>query len=66
MTHTQTHTAWRCIGSLTMYVASINYHNAGDPYSYTSKVEDALPLSENQCRAFCNYMKQCADVGFWC
>jgi hypothetical protein len=61
----QTHTAWRCIGKLTMYVQTVNHHNAGDAYTYSSKLSDAAELSEAQCKAFCAYMKDCSTVGFW-
>lgn len=65
MTLTNTHHAWRSIGNSIGYVESINNTGKGDRYSYTGKVDNALLMSDKQCRSFCAYMRQCATVGFW-
>ena len=59
------HNAWRSIGINIGYVEAINTTGKGDRYSYTDKLEKALPMTEKQCRLFCSYMKQCDTVGFW-
>lgn len=61
----KTHTAWRSIGSGIGYVEAINTTGIGDKYSYTDKADNALLMSEHQCKTFCAYMKQCDTVGFW-
>jgi hypothetical protein len=63
--NTNIHQAWRSIGNGIGYVEAINNTGTGDKYSYTDKVDNALLMSEHQCKAFCAYMKQCATVGFW-
>lgn len=63
---TQTHSAWRSLGNSIGYVESINYSGTGDKYSYTDKEAKALAMTEQQCKTFCAYMKQCSSVGFWC
>ncbi len=57
--------AWRFFNDGTIgYVETITT-GEGDKYSYTSKEEKAKALTEKQCKAFCNYMKDCGTVGFW-
>ncbi len=65
LNNTHTHTAWRSIGNSIGYVEAVNNSGKGDKYSYTDKVDKALSMSEAQCKAFCNYMRQCDSVGFW-
>lgn len=62
---THIHQAWRSIGNGIGYVEAINNTGTGDKYSYTDKADKALLMTENQCKAFCSYMQQCATVGFW-
>lgn len=59
--------AWRFnVAGVPMYVEEIRRpDDKGDRYSYTEKVETALPMTEHQCRAFCAYMRACDSVGFW-
>lgn len=61
------HQAWRFFNDGSIgYVEHIgNGQQKGDRYSYTSKQENAKLMTENQCRQFCSYMKQCGTVGFW-
>lgn len=59
------HIAWRSIGNGIGYVQEINNTGKGDKYSYTGKVDQALNMSETQCKQFCNYLRQCSTVGFW-
>lgn len=60
------HTAWRHnLDGSVRYVAEVNYSGKGDRYSYTDKENQAAKLTEDQCRKFCSYMKQCDTVGFW-
>lgn len=68
MSSTQTHTSWRVFNNGTIgYVEWIgNGHQRGDRYSYTKEESKAKPMTEEQCRAFCAYMKDCSTVGFWC
>lgn len=58
------HKAWRYLGRNVAYVESID-HPQGDPYSYTSDVNKAALITEQQCREFCEYMKRCETIGFW-
>lgn len=61
------HKAWRFApnGSI-MYVEWVgNGQQKGDRYSYTGDEAKAKPLTEQQCRAFCAYMRDCGTVGFW-
>lgn len=46
---------------MVLYVESLE--TKGDPYSYTGKVDNAMVLSEEQAKAFCNYMRECDAVG---
>ena len=60
------HTAWRSLGRGIGYVESISKPGErGDKYSYTGDASKALRMTEQQCRAFCAYMKACGTVGFW-
>ena len=60
------HTAWRHnLDGSVRYVEEVNYSGKGDRYSYTDKESQAAKLTEDQCRKFCGYMKQCNTVGFW-
>lgn len=60
------HQAWRFnIDGAIRYVEEVNYTGKGDRYAYTDKEANAAELTEDQCRKFCSYMKQCATVGFW-
>jgi len=62
-----THRAWRFFNDGSIgYVQHIgNGQQKGDRYSYTSMQENAKPMTEAQCKAFCNYMKKCGTLGFW-
>lgn len=61
------HTAWRFFNNGQIgYVETIsNGQQKGDRYSYTSSVEKAKYMTEEQAKAFCSYMKDCGTVGFW-
>ena len=62
----QAHIAWRFLGGQPAYVEHVgNGQQHGDKYSYTYEESKALRLTEAQCRAFCNYMRACATVGYW-
>ncbi len=61
------HSAWRhAVDGIPLYVEEINTSGNGDRYSYTRDNDKALRMTEQQCRAFCLYMRDCASVGFWC
>lgn len=61
-----THTAWTFFaGDKIAYVAEVNRSGRGDRYSYTDKEEKAAKLTEEECRAFCEYAKECQRAGFW-
>lgn len=68
LTNETTHKAWRHgHNGKPLYVLWIgNGQQKGDRYDYTTDESQAKPMTERQCRAFCNYMKECASVGFWC
>lgn len=61
------HNAWRFIGGKCLYVEEVkNAHLArGDKYAYTTNQDKALPMTADECRAFCAYMNVCGTVGFW-
>lgn len=60
------HIAWRHnLDGSVRYVEEVNYSGKGDRYSYTEQASQAVKLTEEQCRRFCRYMKQCDSVGFW-
>lgn len=59
------HTAWRFFGMNIGYVQTLTVGGPGDRYSYTNDASKARPMTAKQCRDFCAYMKECADVGFW-
>ena len=68
MTTAATHTAWRFLPNTLgpVYVAHVgNGHKRGDRYSYTSDAQQAAKLTEQQCRNFCAYMRECSSVGYW-
>lgn len=60
--------AWRFLGGKIAYVCEINTsrNRKGDKYSYTNKVENALPMTEKQCRSFQTYMLDCGTKGYYC
>lgn len=60
-----THTAWTFFASKIAYVAEVNTSGKGDRYSYTDKEEKAAKLTEEECREFCEYSKECQRAGFW-
>lgn len=61
------HHAWRFVGDRFLYVEEIkNTHLArGDKYAYTTTADKALPMTADECRAFCAYMKLCGTDGYW-
>ncbi len=63
MNEHRNHTAWRFIANSVAYVESIG--KTGDKYAYTSNSENAMKLTEKQCKAFCKYMNECMTQGFW-
>lgn len=61
------HIAWRFFGTGgPAYVEHIgNGQQKGDRYSYTNDSTKAKKMTENQCRVFCAYMRDCGTSGFW-
>lgn len=64
----ENHIAWRYFNNGAIaYVQSFSWslNHKGDPYSYTEDATKAAKLTEEQCKRFCRYMRDCDTVGFW-
>lgn len=64
----ENHTAWRIFNNgEPAYVQGFDFclNRKGDPYSYTTDTTKAAKLTEEQCKRFCRYMRDCDTVGFW-
>ena len=60
--------AWRFLDGRIAYVCEIDAsrNRKGDKYSYTNKVENALPMTKEQCESFQRYLSDCATKGYSC